>query len=280
MQQLYATDDEVVADLADLMHDNASDVSSESELCDDDGFGSDADVLCDANMRCDADGRCDADVRRGNGAVRNTANAKRNAGNATDTGEPQRPFDSERTARRCARRLRSAFPAWLSRRVRRRSVYIPGYDVNRIDQELCIHRELAPRRGADLEVDGLATVCSVDSGVNSLRNFSLLSRRCTAVLDIGVSKSVIGMTAAKRPHAAASRPLDLVRSHRRFLFGDQVSNSMGTFAMDIPTPGGVLELSVDVVDIDVPFLLGLDVMDKYRLQVLTVTNELELLRVA
>jgi hypothetical protein len=137
------------------MRGDASDVSSESELRDDDGFASDADVLCDANMRCDADvlcdanmrcdadGRCDADVQRDDGAVRNTAAAQRNAGNVTDTIEPQRPFDYERTAGRRARRPHSAFPAWLSRRVRRRSVYIPGYDVSRIGQELCVHRELA-----------------------------------------------------------------------------------------------------------------------------------------
>jgi hypothetical protein len=37
----------------------------------------------------------------------------------------------------------------------------------------------------------------------------------------------------------------------------------------------VLEFVVDVVDMYVPFHVGLDVMDKYRLQVLTVSNELE-----
>jgi hypothetical protein len=66
-----------------------------------------------------------------------------------------------------------------------------------------------------------------------------------------------------------------VRSNRRFLFGDKVSVSLGTCIVEVLTPGGVLELSVDVVDIDVPFPFGLDVMDKHRLQVLTMSNELE-----
>jgi hypothetical protein len=55
--------------------------------------------------------------------------------------------------------------------------------------------------------------------------------------------------------------VDLVQSNGRFLFGEKVSVSLGNCIVEVPTPGGVLELSVDVVDIDVPFLLGLYVMD-------------------
>jgi hypothetical protein len=66
-----------------------------------------------------------------------------------------------------------------------------------------------------------------------------------------------------------------VQSNRRFLFGDKDFASLDICIVEVPTPGGVLELSVDVVDMDVPFLFELDVMEKHRLQVLTVSNELE-----
>jgi len=47
--------------------------------------------------------------------------------------------------------------------------------------------------------------------------------------------------------------------------------------MDIDVPLGstfIMRLTVDVVDLNLPFLLGIDVMDKYRLHVNTVSNHL------
>jgi hypothetical protein len=215
MQQVFATGDEVAADLGDLMRDDTSDLSSEpvrsndvvlggvNEQCDDDllddvNVPCDDGVLDDANKRRDADGSFYADVQRNDGAAGNTA-----------------------------------------RRVRHHSVYTPDYDVNRMDQELCVHRELATRRGEAVEAGGLVAMCTVDADVNSLRKISLPIQRCSAVLDIGASKSVIGFPVARRLHAGAGHPLDLARSHRRFLFGYQVSNSIRTCSIDVPTPGGI-----------------------------------------
>jgi hypothetical protein len=43
----------------------------------------------------------------------------------------------------------------------------------------------------------------------------------------------------------------------------------------IPTPGGVLEFNVDLVDESSPLLIGVDVLDRFRLQILTVSKELD-----
>jgi hypothetical protein len=48
---------------------------------------------------------------------------------------------------------------------------------------------------------------------------------------------------------------------------------MGSLKLIVPT--SVLELCVDEVEPDIPLLVGLDLMDKHRLQLLSVSNELE-----
>jgi hypothetical protein len=252
MQQVFATGDEVAADLGDLMRDDTSDLSSEpvrsndvvlggvNEQCDDDllddvNVPCDDGVLDDANKRRDADGSFYADVQRNDGAAGNTADAAEGAGNAASAAT-LRLRERSATLRPTAS---LSLPCMDSRRVRHHSVYTPDYDVNRMDQELCVHRELATRRGEAVEAGGLVAMCTVDADVNSLRKISLPIQRCSAVLDIGASKSVIGFPVARRLHAGAGHPLDLARSHRRFLFGYQVSNSIRTCSIDVPTPGGI-----------------------------------------
>lgn len=51
--------------------------------------------------------------------------------------------------------------------------------------------------------------------------------------------------------------------------------SLGPCVIQIPCPTGLLEIHVEIVEIDIPLLFGLDAMDQHRLQVLTVTNELK-----
>lgn len=64
-------------------------------------------------------------------------------------------------------------------------------------------------------------------------------------------------------------------SNRRFRFGDVVYNPLGVVATDIPTLGGHLSVSVDVVSENMPFLIGLDVLDAKRWNVLTVEGIVE-----
>jgi transposase InsO family protein len=96
-----------------------------------------------------------------------------------------------------------------------------------------------------------------------------------AILDSGASRSVIGFPEARRYCRAARKELDLVRTRRTFSFGSHISVSRGSMTIRISTPGGVLEFNVDVVDEDIPLLIGVDVLDRFRLQILTVSNELE-----
>jgi hypothetical protein len=46
--------------------------------------------------------------------------------------------------------------------------------------------------------------------------------------------------------------------------------------IQILTPDSVLNIIVDVVDMDMPLLIDLDVLDRYRLQMLTADNVLQL----
>ena len=53
---------------------------------------------------------------------------------------------------------------------------------------------------------------------------------------------------------------------------------MGEIPIVIPTPQTFLTVWVDVIPEDIPFLIGLDILEKYSLQVLSVLNELECVR--
>ena len=53
---------------------------------------------------------------------------------------------------------------------------------------------------------------------------------------------------------------------------------MGKIPIVISTPQNALTLWVDVITDNIPFLIGLDTLDKYSLQVLSVHNQLECVR--
>ena len=63
------------------------------------------------------------------------------------------------------------------------------------------------------------------------------------------------------------------RSEQTFKFGDDLQKSVGTINIRIPIKlHHVIKLYVDVVDVNVPFLLGLDFLDKYKMYPNTVEN--------
>jgi hypothetical protein len=51
--------------------------------------------------------------------------------------------------------------------------------------------------------------------------------------------------------------------------------SMGHTKIQIPTPDIVLNINADVVNMYMPLLIGLDVLDRYRLQMLTIESILQ-----
>ena len=60
-----------------------------------------------------------------------------------------------------------------------------------------------------------------------------------------------------------------------FIFGDHAHHSLGRMNIILPTPSGPKRISTHVVKARIPFLLGLDTMDKYRWNALTTDNVLQ-----
>jgi len=98
-----------------------------------------------------------------------------------------------------------------------------------------------------------------------------------ACLDTGAQRTVIGEAQARAfsHFSANSRQLKLSKVSKIYRFGRGRHKAIGTMDIDVPLGSTfIMRLTVEVVDLNVPFLLGLDVMDKYRLYVNTVSNHL------
>jgi len=98
-----------------------------------------------------------------------------------------------------------------------------------------------------------------------------------ACLGTGAQRTVIGEARARAfsRFSANSRQLKLSKVTDIYRFGRGRDKAIGTMDIDVPLGSTfIMRLTVDVVDLNVPFLLGLDVMDKYRLYVNTVSNHL------
>ena len=99
-----------------------------------------------------------------------------------------------------------------------------------------------------------------------------------ACLDIGASRSLIGRPQAESYYKFMGLPL-VIHTPRTtrpiFRFGKDRQGSIGTCHLRIPYAGSnFMMLELDVVDIDVPLLLGLDTLDKYSLYCNNVKNQL------
>ena len=94
-------------------------------------------------------------------------------------------------------------------------------------------------------------------------------------MDTGAQRSVVGMKQAISYCSEIGIDFDPVPSRTRFRFGKGRSTSLGRIPFIISTPQSMLTIWVDVVRQDIPMLIGLDVLEKYSLQVLSVLNELD-----
>jgi hypothetical protein len=61
----------------------------------------------------------------------------------------------------------------------------------------------------------------------------------------------------------------------KFKFGNTVHQSLGTMEFNLKTTDRVIGLNIDIVYVDVPLLLGLDMLDAHRLVINNVENLLE-----
>lgn len=97
-------------------------------------------------------------------------------------------------------------------------------------------------------------------------------------LDIGASRSLIGRRQAEAYHGLIGLPLVLIPNSEGqsiFKFGSDRQRSIGKCCMRIPYANYyAINMKVDVVNVDIPLLIGLDVLDKYYLYCNNVRNEL------
>ncbi len=97
-----------------------------------------------------------------------------------------------------------------------------------------------------------------------------------ACVDNGAQKSVIGERQAKAYCKIPEFKFKLEPSSTFFRFGDGSYPSLGSMEIRIPIPNGsFLKIQSDVVSACIPFLLGLDVLDRESIVANNVTNELQ-----
>ena len=96
-----------------------------------------------------------------------------------------------------------------------------------------------------------------------------------ACLDTGAQLSVVGKKQAQAYCKATRSRFNLQRSTMTFKFGDTVHKSLGLLTFHIAVPKiSVIRTTVNVVNADVPLLLGLDWLDEHKLVIDNVQNRL------
>lgn len=96
-----------------------------------------------------------------------------------------------------------------------------------------------------------------------------------ACLDIGAQRTVCGFKQARAYCKTARVPLKLHHSPFSFKFGDSLRQSMGTLEFRLPIPSkGYLPIVADIVDADIPLLIGLDFLDREQLLADNISNKL------
>lgn len=96
-----------------------------------------------------------------------------------------------------------------------------------------------------------------------------------ACIDTGAQKTVIGKKQAQAYCRSQGMSMRLQKSNTSFRFGNGKHDSLGIITVRIPTRDDEISLEVDVVQPDVPLLLGLDVLDREQLVPDNVENLLE-----
>jgi hypothetical protein len=88
-------------------------------------------------------------------------------------------------------------------------------------------------------------------------------------------KTVIGLPQARAYCKWAGCKFRTTPSRNQPRFGVDCQQSLGILSIRLPTHDSFLVINVDVVPVDVPFLVGLDVLDAFGLTVDTVENTLK-----
>lgn len=95
-----------------------------------------------------------------------------------------------------------------------------------------------------------------------------------ACIDSGAEKTVIGLRQAKAYCQFMKVPFKPDSNSNVYRFGEDSQKSLGSIDIRIPVPSSFICLKVDVVQADVPFLLGLDALDLCKFFYNNLTDEL------
>jgi hypothetical protein len=94
-------------------------------------------------------------------------------------------------------------------------------------------------------------------------------------IDTGAQRSVVGIDQAKAYCELCDIRFRTKPSLTAFRFGDGVFKSLGCIPVRIPTPdGNHIKMDMDVVQANVPMLIGLEVLDRECLVADNVENKL------
>ena len=116
-----------------------------------------------------------------------------------------------------------------------------------------------------------------DCSTIDLKSIKRTSNHPAFCVDIGAPRSVIGKKELMRIMRHYNKQsIPVMRSRNAFRFGDSVAKSRGIVELFLDTPNGTPPLPVllDIVDVNIPALLGLDILDGYSLNADTVSNRL------
>eukprot|EP00171_Calliarthron_tuberculosum_P022166 IDg22166t1 len=97
-----------------------------------------------------------------------------------------------------------------------------------------------------------------------------------ACIDTGAQKSVVGREQAEAYYRWLSLPLLISKgANIVYKFGTHREPSIGKAKFKLPYANDrEIIIELDVVNLNVPLLIGLDVLDRYKLYVDTVENKL------
>ena len=98
------------------------------------------------------------------------------------------------------------------------------------------------------------------------------------VLDSVAQRFVTGKSSAIKYCNELAIGIHLAESQSIFVFGDDNQRSLGLLKIIIPTPKGMRAVLTDLVPADILFLRGLDLLDRFMRNVLTVQNQLQVVQ--
>jgi hypothetical protein len=114
----------------------------------------------------------------------------------------------------------------------------------------------------------------IDRALNYKNQLRIIRFKGTC-LDSGAQRSFVAAIQAEA-YARSYRTKNVPDNGRiRFKFGDSVHISIGILPFNLIIPKGVISLNIEVVDADVPLLIGLEFLNRHRLVINNVENMLE-----